>query len=326
MMISRRKVLELGGAAICGGVLAGPASAQNVWPTADIRTICPFPAGSGADIVVRFYAKVLQDSVGKTVIVENRPGAFGNIATEAIARAKPDGYTVGIMASSAIAAAPALFKKVPFDPVNDFDQVATLMRVPWFLIVAADSPFKSVAELTDHLRKQGDKASYGSVANSGLISSELYKLKFDLKTEEVKYKDTFLMLNDLYAGNITFAHLDATTTIGSVKNGKLRLLASSTKQRAKAFPDVPSAAEAGIDNSDVSGWWSIAMPKGTPKPILDRLEKIYTDFVASEEHSKWVLSIGCEAFPGNSAFARQALLNEIKAWQEYVRIAKIEQI
>lgn len=325
-MISRRKVLELGGAAICGGVLVSPARAQDVWPSQDLRTICPFPAGSGADIVVRFYAKVLQDRVGKTVIVENRPGAFGNIATEAIARSKPDGYTVGIVASSAIAAAPALFKKVPFDPVNDFEQVTTLMRVPWFLIVAADGPFKSAAELTNHLKQQGDKASYGSVANSGLISSELYKAAFDLKTVEVKYKDPFQMLNDLYAGNIAFAHLDATTTLGSLKNGKLRVLASSTKQRAKAFPDIPSAAEVEINNSDLSGWWSVAMPKGTPQAIRDRLEKIYNDFVASEENTKFVASIGCEPFPGNHLSAQEALLKEIKAWQEYVRIAKIEQI
>jgi tripartite-type tricarboxylate transporter receptor subunit TctC len=196
-MISRRKVLELGSAVIGGRVLVGSASAQDAWPSGDIKTICPFPAGTGADIVVRFYAKVLQDAVKRTVIVENRPGAFGNIATEAIARSKPDGYTVGIMASSAIAAAPALYKSVPFDPIKDFDQVTTLMRVPWFLIVSADGPFKTVADLTDHLKMQGDKGSYGSVANSGLVSSELYKLKFGLQTVEVKYKDPFLMLNDL---------------------------------------------------------------------------------------------------------------------------------
>jgi tripartite-type tricarboxylate transporter receptor subunit TctC len=219
-MISRRKVLELGSAVIGGRVLVGSASAQDAWPSGDIKTICPFPAGTGADIVVRFYAKVLQDAVKRTVIVENRPGAFGNIATEAIARSKPDGYTVGVLASSAIAAAPALYKSVPFDPIKDFDQVTTLMRVPWFLIVSADGPFKTVADLTDHLKVQGDKGSYGSVANSGLVSSELYKLKFGLQTVEVKYKDPFLMLNDLYAGNIAFAHLDATTTIGSMKQGK----------------------------------------------------------------------------------------------------------
>jgi tripartite-type tricarboxylate transporter receptor subunit TctC len=325
-VISRRRILELGGAAVAVHALMGSAGAQEAWPSQDIRTVCPFPAGSGADVVVRFYAKALQDSVGKTVIVENRPGAFGNIATEAIARAKPDGYTVGITASSAIAAAPALYKKVPFDPIGDFDQVATLMRVPWFMIVAADSPYKTVADLTDHLRKQSDKGSYGSIANSGLIASKLYKLKFGLKTEEVKYKDPFLMLNDLYAGNIAFAHLDATTTIGSMKNGKIRLLASSTKVRAKAFPDIPSAFDAGIDNSDLSGWWSIAMPKGTPQLICDRLEKIYTAFVASDEHAKFMANIGCEAFPGDHAFAPDALVKEIKAWQEYVRIAKIEQI
>jgi tripartite-type tricarboxylate transporter receptor subunit TctC len=325
-MISRRRILELGGAAFCAPMLAGTARAQDAWPAREIHTICPFPAGSGADVVVRYYAKVLGDRVGKTVVVENRPGAFGNIATEAVARSKPDGYTVGIMASSAIAAAPALFKTVPYDPVNDFDQVTTLMRVPWFLIVAADGPFKTVADLTDHLKKQGDKGSYASVANSGVISSELYKLAFGLQTVEVKYRDPFLMLNDLYAGNVAFAHLDAATTIGSVKNGKMRILTSSTKERAKAFPDIPSAAESGITNSNVWGWWSIAMPKGTSQAIRDRLEKIYGEFVPSEEHTKWALSIGCEPYPGNAASAQAALLKEIDAWHEYVRIAKIEKI
>ena len=235
-MISRRKVLELGSAVIGGRVLVGSASAQDAWPSGDIKTICPFPAGTGADIVVRFYAKVLQDAVKRTVIVENRPGAFGNIATEAIARSKPDGYTVGVLASSAIAAAPALYKSVPFDPIKDFDQVTTLMRVPWFLIVSADGPFKTVADLTDHLKVQGDKGSYGSVANSGLVSSELYKLKFGLQTVEVKYKDPFLMLNDLYAGNIAFAHLDATTTIGSMKQGKMRTPRLVHEGACQGFP------------------------------------------------------------------------------------------
>jgi len=230
------------------------------------------------------------------------------------------------MASSAIAAAPALFKTLSYDPVNDFEQVTTLMRVPWFLIVAADGPFKTVADLTEHLKKQGDKGSYASVANSGVISSELYKLAFDLKTVEVKYRDPFLMLNDLYAGNVAFAHLDAATTIGSVKNGKMRILTSSTKERAKAFPDIPSAAESGINNSNVWGWWSIAMPKGTPQAIRDRLEKIYSEFVPGEEHTKWALSIGCEPYPGNAASAQAALLKEIDLWHDYVRIAKIEKI
>jgi tripartite-type tricarboxylate transporter receptor subunit TctC len=324
--ISRRKVLELGGAAICGSMLPGPALSQDAWPSRDIRTICPFPPGTGADIVVRYYAKVLQDNVGKTVIVENKPGAFGNIATEAIARSKPDGYTVGIMPSSAIAAAPALFKKVPYDPVNDFEQVATLMRVPWFLIVSPKSPYKSVAELTEYLKNEGDKASYGSVANSGLVSSELYKAAFGLKTVEVKYKESSGMLSDLLAGNLAFIHWDATATIGRMKSGAVRVLASSTKKRAKAFPDIPSAAEVGIPNSDVSGWWSVAVPKGTPQAIKDRMETIYTKFVATAEHDAWVASTGCEPFPGDHVAAQKALLDEIKIWQEYVKIAKIEQI
>src|SRR3954469_13202941 len=173
-MISRRTFVAVGAATIAGRGLVTSAHAQETWPPTIMKTICPFPPGSGADIVVRFYAKALQDRTGKTVVVENRPGAFGNIAVEALARSKPDGVTVGIVRASATAAAPALFKQVTYDPVNDFDQVTTLNRVPWLLVVAGDSPIKSVAELTAQLKKLGDKGSYGSVPNSGLVSSELY--------------------------------------------------------------------------------------------------------------------------------------------------------
>ena len=134
------------------------------------------------------------------------------------------------------------------------------------------------------------------------------------------------MLADLYAGNVAFIHLDATTTIGAMKQGRFVLPASSTKTRAKSFPDAPSAHEAGIDNCDLTGWWSIATPKDTPQPIRDRLEKIYNDYVASPDHEKFMAQIGCQAFPGNHSSAAAALANEIKAWQEYVRIAKIKQI
>ncbi len=324
-MISRRELLAYGGAAAGAHFIGGAAGAQDAWPSQDMKTICGFPAGSGADIVTRFYAKALADRIGRNVSVENRPGAFGNIAVEAIARAK-DGHTIGILPSSAVAAAPALYKTVPFDPVADFDQVTTLIKVPWVLLVAASSPFKTVADLTDHLRKQGDKASYGSVANSGLISSELYKLAFDLKTVEVKYKDPFGMLNDLDGGHIAFAHLDASTTLATIKQGKIRLLATSMQTRASAFPDVPSAAESGIKNSNLFGYWSIAMPKGTAPQIIARLEKIYNEIVATDENKKFVANIGCELFAGTTASAREALVKEVETWREYVRIAKIEKI
>ncbi|MDH7796891.1 MULTISPECIES: tripartite tricarboxylate transporter substrate binding protein [unclassified Beijerinckia] len=323
-MISRRQFVA-GGAAAAIGVASSSANSQAAWPTREIRSICPFPPGNGADVIVRFYAKLLQERIGKTIIVENRPGAFGNIATEAVARAKPDGYTIGIMAaSSQLAAAAALFRKLPFDPVNDLDQITTLMKLPFVLIVAGDSPFKSVADLTAHLREQGDKGSYGSAANTGLVASELYKAAAGLKTVEVKYKDPLGMLNDLWAGNIGFTHLDPVTILAHLKSGRVRALATSAKDPFQALPNIPSAAQAGIANSDLIAWWSVAVPKGTPADIKSKLEAAFNDAVSSQEHAKFVADIGCDPFPGNHASAHELLVKDIQAWGEYVKLANIE--
>jgi tripartite-type tricarboxylate transporter receptor subunit TctC len=326
--LSRRNFLQAGIAASALAPLTlNGAIAQETWPVREVRTICAFPPGNGADVIVRFYAKGLQESLGKPVIVENRPGAFGNISSEAIARSKPDGYTIGIMPSSSVlAAAAAIFKKLPFDPVADFEQVTTLLKLPFVLVVSGDSPDKSVAELTAYLKKQGDKASYGSAANTGLVSSELYKKSAGLPTVEVKYKDPLGMLNDLWAGNIAFTHLDPVTILAHLKSGKLRALATSSKEPFKSLPGIPSAAEAGIQNSDLIAWWSVVTPKGTPPLIRDRLAKIFNEFVASEGHTKFFAQIGCDPFIGDAATARDLLVKDIEAWKGYVTLANIEQL
>lgn len=324
-MISRRHFLEAGIAASATLPLTlNNASAQDVWPAREVHTICAFPPGNGADVIVRMYAKGLNDRLGKPVIVENKPGAFGNIASETIARAKPDGYTIGIMpTSSVLAAASSIFKKLPFDPVADFEQVTTLLKLPFVLVVSGDSPYKTAADLTAFLKKQGDKASYGSAANTGLVASELYKKSANLNTVEVKYKDPLAMLNELWAGNIVFTHLDPVTILAHLKTGKLRALATSSKDPFTSLPDVPSAVQAGIEGSDLIAWWSVAVPKGTPAPIKDRLATMFNDFVKSEEHAKFLAQIGCEPFVGNAETARALLLKDIEAWKGYVTLAQL---
>ena len=327
-MFSRRDMLRSTAAAsVAMPALVRSALAQEVWPSREIHSICGFPPGTGADIFVRFYGKMLQERVGKTVIVENKVGAFGNIATEYVARAKPDGYTLFVApGSSFLAAAPALFKKLPFDPVNDFEHVTTLAKLPFLLIVAADGPYKSVDDLVKDLKARGDKASYGSLANTGLVGSELFKANFGLPTVEVKYKDPGSMFNDLIGGNIAFAHLDPGSAMGQMKAGKIKALATTSKDRFKALPDVPSAAEVGITNSNLIAWWSVHMPKGTPKPILDKLETIFNEIAASEEHAKFATPLGNDAFVGNSTMLKELLVKDIKAWGEYAKLAKIEPI
>lgn len=324
-MISRRHLLRSAAAASAAmPYISTGAFAQENWPQRDIHAICGFPPGTGADIFVRFYAKMLQDRVGKTVITENKVGAFGNIATEYVARARPDGYTLYIApGSSFLAAAPSLFKKLPFDPVNDFEHVTTLSKLPFLLVVAADSPYKTVADLVKALKEKGDKASYGSIANTGLVGSELFKANFGLPTVEVKYKDAGAMFNDLLGKNIYFVHSDPGSAWGHLKAGRLRALATTSKDRFKSLPEIPSAMEAGITNSDLIAWWSVHTPKGTPKPILDRLEKVFNEIAVSDEHVKFAQSLGNDAFPGNSQQLKDLLIKDIKAWSEYVKLANI---
>jgi tripartite-type tricarboxylate transporter receptor subunit TctC len=325
-MPSRRALLQYAAlASVAMPYLSKAASAEDAWPTREIHSICGFPPGSGADIFVRFYGKKLEDKLGKSIITENKAGAFGNISTEYVARSKPDGYTLFIApGSSFLAAAPSLFKKLAFDPVNDFEHVTTLSKLPFILIVSGDSPHKSVADLTTYLKQQGDKASYASVANTGLVSSELYKAHFGLTTVEVKYKEPGAMLNDLWGHNVAFAHLDPVTAMAHLKSGKLRALATSSKERFVSLPDIPSAGEAGISNSDIVGWWSVHMPKGTPKPILDQLETLFNQIAVDEETKKFLANLGSDPLPGNSQMLKSLLVKDTKAWHEYVKLAKIE--
>ena len=301
--------------------------AQNAWPTRYISAVNGFLPGSGADTLARFYARKLQDDLGSTVVVVNKAGAFGNIATEFVARAKPDGYTILITPGfSTLAAAPSLFKTLSFDPVSDFEHVTTLSKVAFVLVVAGSSPFQSVSELTQHLKERGDKAFYGSVSNTGVAASELYKAWFKLQTVEVKYRDPSAMLTDLYAGSLAFSHFDPIQAAGPLREGRLRALAISAKDRFVSLPNIPSASEAGIGNSDIIAWWSVHTPKNTPKSVTDKLAAIFNAIVASQEHQKFLAPLGSDPFPGNSEKLKEQLAKDIKAWREYVKIAKIEPV
>lgn len=295
------------------------------YPTAPIRTICMFPPGTGADVRVRFYASKLAALAGKPVIVENKPGAFGNIATETVARAKPDGYTIYITpGSSTHAAAPHIFKTLSFDPLGDFEHITTLSTAAFFLCVAADSPFKTVPELTAYLKERGDKASYGSIAIPSLVASEIYKNAFGLKTVEVKYREPNGFNNDLLSGQLAFVHSDMGTVGANLRSGRIRALATTTDKRLTAAPDIPSAAEAGIPGMNLRIWWSVHVPAKTPKPICDKLETWFNAIVADPETQTFNVNTAADSFPGNSRMLRELLVQETRTWGEYAKIAKIQ--
>ena len=324
-MLSRRTLLASSiGAAFAAPQLTTTAFGQETWPARDVHSICMFPPGTGADILVRFYSKKLQDATGKTVIVENKVGSFGNIANEYVARAKPDGYTIYIAPANLLAIAPHLYTKLQYDPIKDFEHITTLFKIPFILVVAADSPFKTVADLTAHLKKQGDKGSYGSVSTVSLVSAELYKQQFGLSTVEVKYKESQAAVSDLIGGNLSFIYIDPTGSAAQIKSGKLRALVVTTKDRLEALSDIPSSGEVGIANTNLFSWWTVHTPKGTPKAIQDRVEKIFNEIAIAPDTKQFLANSGCDTFPGNAKLARDLIEQGVEKWGEYVKLAKIE--
>ena len=213
---------------------------------------------------------------------------------------------------------------MPFDPINDFEHITTLAKLPFLLVVATEGPYKSIDDLVKDLKVKGDRASYGSIANTGLVGSELFKANFGLSTVEVKYKEAGGLFNDLIGGHTAFVHSDPGSAMGQMKNGKVRALCTTSKDRFKALPDVPSASEVGIKNSDLVAWWSVHTPKGTPKPILDKLETVFNEIAASDEHLKFAQPLGNDPFVGNSTVLKELLVKDTEAWREYVKLAKIE--
>ena len=302
--------------------MAGNERAQD-YPTQDIRLICAFPPGSGADVLVRYFAEKLRPIANRTVIVENKSGAGGNIATEYTAKAKPDGHTIFVHAGSAVAASMHLFKKPPIDVGKALRVAATINRQPWMLVVDAKSPYKTVADLTAAMKAKGDKANYATAAPTGRIMGEIYKNATGLAAVEVNYKTATDSLNELTSGKLDYGLHDPVFSLSQQREGRLKILAVSTATRLAASADLPTMTELGIP-MDLTGWWAAMVPTGTPKPAIDKIHQWFVQMVSSEETKKFLNSFGGDPFINTPERAQEIFETAIKDWGDYVRLAKIE--
>ena len=302
--------------------LAGDASAQ-AYPSQDIRLVCAFPAGSGADVLVRYFAEKLRPIVNRTVIVENKTGAGGNIATEYVAKSKPDGHTIYVHAATAVALNQHLFRKPPVDVIKALRVVATINRQPWMLVVDAKSPYKTVADLTAAMKQKGDKASFAISAPTGRVMGELYRNAMGLKAVEVSYKTAADSLNELTSGRLDYGLLDPVFSLAQQRQGRLRILAVSTAKRLDAAADLPTMTELGLP-MDLTGWWAAMLPTGTPEPVIDQVHKWFVQMVSSDETKAFLNKFGGDPYINTPEQAQAKFEAAIKEWGEYVRIAKIE--
>ena len=299
------------------------AQAQD-YPSQDIRFICGFPAGSGADVLVRYFAEKVRAVAGRTIIVENKVGAAGNIAAVYTARSKPDGYTVYVHAASAIAANMHLFKTPPIDAAKDLQIVAGVNKQPFMVMVPANSPYKTLAELTEAMKQKGDRASYAQSNTSGKVMGEMYKQATGVQAVEVPYRTANDSLNDFASGRLDYGMMDPVFALSQARAGRLRMLAVSTPQRMQAVPDLPTMAEAGVPGVELLTWFAAMVPSATPRPIVDKLNKWFNEVLATEETKKFLNSFGGDPFITTPEDAQALFRQGVKDWERFVRMAKIE--
>ncbi len=322
-MVRFTTALRLAAASIGVAVaLGGPAIAQP-YPAQDIHMICGYPAGSGADIIVRYYAERLKPLAGRTVLVENKVGAFGNMATEFTARAKADGYTVYLNGGGVIAANMYLFKKPPVDILKELQVVAGINRLASMLAVRADRPWKNLADLTAYLKAKGDKASYAASNPVAQAIGEIYKQRTGTAAVQVSYKTGFDSFNDMQSGALDYGVLDPVYALAQQREGKLRVLAISAGQRMESLPDLPTFAEQGVA-MDILGWWAAFVPAATPKPIVTQLNAWFKQIREMPETKKFLNSYGSDPWILTPEEGQARLAQDVRNWADYVKIAKIE--
>ncbi len=309
----------LGASALIGG--QGSAQAQ-AYPNQDIRFVCAFPPGSGADVIVRYMANAVQKISGHTIVVENKPGAAGLIATEYVVRAKPDGYTIFVHAGSAVSNIPALYAKPPFDARKALEVAATINRQPFMILVDAKSPYKTLAELTDAMKKKGDKASYATAATTGKVMGEIYKARTGITAVEVEYKTAPDSINDMLSGRLDYASHDPVFALAQEREGRMRILGVSTAERLAANPDMKTMKEQGVD-MDLTGWWAAMVPIGTDKAAKAKITEWFQKAVAMPETKEFLNKFGGDQLQESPEEADKRLLKDIDLWIEYAKIAKI---
>jgi len=291
------------------------------YPTKPIRIVVPFPPGGATDILARDVAQKLTESWGQQVIVDNRPGAGGNIGSELVAKSAPDGYTLemGTVGTHAINA--SLYAKMPYDHVKDFAPVILVAGVPNVLVVNPALPVNSVQELIAYAKANPGKLNFASSGNGTSIhlSGELFKVMAGVQMTHVPYKGSAPALQDLLGGQVQLMFDNLPPSLPQIKAGKLRALGVTTATRSPALPDVPTIAESGLPGFESSSWFGVLAPAGTPPAVIAKLNAEIATWVASPDAKQKLLAIGANAAGGTPDDFAKHIAAETAKWAKVVK-------
>lgn len=316
-------------ARLCALVLATlaytSASAQRAYPSQPVRLITAFAAGSASDIVARMIAAKLQGELGQPVIVENKPGASGQVASDFVARAQPDGYTIMLATNTTHSSNPYLFKHLRYDPIVDFTPLVQVCNFPFVLVVGSKVPASNVAELLAYGKAHRDSVNYGYGNSTGQISAAAFARITGLESAAIPYGSTPQAMTDIIGGRTTFMFVDLASAAGHIQSGALRALAVSTERRSVLAPDLPPVSEAlGKPGFDLAAWVGIFGPAKMPPAVATQLSDALYRIVSSTEIQDKLKQMGAEPTPARAEAFGAFVAQQKTVWGEKVREAEIE--
>lgn len=323
---TRRRTLAT--AALAALTYATPwvAHAQaGAYPNKPIRFLVPYPPGGGTDVIARIVQERFQAALGQPIVIENKGGAGGSVGTEVVSRAAPDGYTV-LFTLSSHTINPAIFPKLSFDTVKDFEPIGTVASLPQILVANPQLPVNNMAELIALAKAKPGTLSFASVGNGspGHLAGELLKIRTGIKMTHIPYRGGGPAITDVIGGQVPLLWVSIPAAAQFVKTGKLKALGVSTLKRSAAFPDVPTLQEAGVPDFEVDSWYAMFVPAKTPKPIIDKLNRALNTVVADPTIREKLLAQGSEGVGGTPEALGRIVTAELPKWAKLAKDANIK--
>lgn len=315
-------------AASVGTILCSQVAEAQIYPTKAVRLVVPFAAGGPSDVVARTIAQKLGEALAQPVLVENKPGAGGNIGTDFVAKAAPDGYTIVMGVVGPVAVNPSLFGNLPYNPVSDFAPITQAVSITNLLVVRSDFPVNTVRDLIEHGRRHPGRLSAGTggAGTAGHMSSELFRAMAKIDMVVIPYKGAAPAVNDLLGGQVSMVFEGMPSTVAHIKAGKLKAIAVTTSKRSSLLPNVPTIGESGLQGYETSNWYGFLAPARTPKPIIDRLHNEIVKILATPDVKEKLAAQGAEVIANTPQEFADNIKTDIEKWRRVVKEtgAKVE--